>query len=542
MGLSYIRSCRPLRKIIYNFNASPLLAGWNRAVHTVSKEILNPDAPTAQLDFRAFIDQLRLDNDLAEINQEVDPHLEVGAIVRRVSELNDKAPLFNNVKGAKNGLWRIFGNAASLRPTEKEKFGRIARNLGLPPHATWKEICDRWQAGKRSKPLPPNILATGPCKANKLLGESIDLTKLPAPLLHQDDGGKYIQTYGLHVLQTPDKSWTNWSIFRGMVHDKHRIVCLVGSGQHNSMIRDKWLAAGKTEIPWALAMGVPPIASIASAMPVPTGVSEAEYVGALAGQPLDLVKCELSDLLVPANSEIVMEGTFSLTEKAIEGPFEDYLGVVFENDEHLQPLFTVKAITYRDDAILPVSVPGRITDESHTTAALASAEILELCQQNNLPIKEAYAPLETHATWCALKVDIQKLADLKTNSSDFCRKLGSLVFNNKSSLLVNRLLLIGDDVDIQHFDDIVWAFATRCHPKSGEYVFDDVPGFFLSPYMSHGEGDPKHGGKTVSDCLLPMEYQGKRNFRHVDFESSYPEEIKTKVRANWENMGFVVSS
>ena len=44
--------------------------------------------------------------------------------------------------------------------------------------------------------------------------EQIDLTKLPVPLLHHGDGGKFIQTYGMWVLQTPDKSWTNWSIAR----------------------------------------------------------------------------------------------------------------------------------------------------------------------------------------------------------------------------------------------------------------------------------------------------------------------------------------
>ncbi|KAH8886570.1 putative 3-octaprenyl-4-hydroxybenzoate carboxy-lyase [Thozetella sp. PMI_491] len=516
-----------------------LLPALARGAHTSRKATSNIEPAAAQLDFRTFIEILRQDNDLAEINHEVDPHLEVGAIVRRVSEVNDKAPLFNNVKGAKDGLWRMFGNAASLRSRKEERFGRIARNLGIPPTSTWQQICARWREGKRASPLVPNVLPTGPCKENKISGDAVDLHKLPAPLLHQADGGKYIQTYGLHVLQTPDKSWTNWSIFRGMVHDKNRLVCLVGSGQHNSLIREKWLAAGKTEIPWALALGVPPAASIAAAMPVPEGVSEAEYVGALVGRPLDLVKCELSDLLVPANSEIVMEGTFSFTDKAMEGPFEDYLGLMFDDDLHMMPLFTVKTITYRDDAILPVSVPGRITDESHTTAALAAAEVLELCQQHGLPILDANAPLETHATWCALKVDIKKLAEMKTTPEEFCKKLGDLVYNDKSCMLVNRVLLVGDDVDVQNFNDIVWAMATRCHPGKGEYIFDDVPGFFLTPYMSHGVCDPRRGGKIVSNCLLPMEYEGKRNFRVVDFENSYPEDIKKRVLSNWKSMGFV---
>lgn len=326
------------------------------------------DEVMAQLDFRTFIELLRQDEDLVEITREVDPYLEVGAIVRRVSETNDKAPLFSNVKGAHDGLWRMFGNAASLRRDKNTRFGRLARNLGLPTNATWPDLCRRTQKGKVSKPLPPNVLESGPCKDNKIFGDQIDLNKLPVPQLHMEDGGRYIQTYGIHILQSPDGSWTNWSIFRGMVHDQNHIVCLVNPGQHNHMIKEKWQKQGSEEIPWALALGVPPVATIAAAMPIPEGISEGEYVGAVVGKPLDVVKCEMSDLLVPANSEIILEGSMSLVETADEGPFGDYLGYVFDSDRRTMPLFRVDAITYRNDAILPVSVPGRITDESVSKA------------------------------------------------------------------------------------------------------------------------------------------------------------------------------
>lgn len=328
------------------------------------------DEVAAQLDFRTFIELLRQDGDLVEVIQEVDPHLEVGAIVRRVSETNDKAPLFSNVKGARDGLWRMFGNAASLRKDKRVMFGRLARNLGLPVEATWRDISRRTQDGKLLKPVAPNVVKSGPCKENKIFGDGIDLNKLPVPHLHMEDGGRYLQTYGIHVLASPDGSWTNWSIFRGMVHDRNHIVCLVNPGQHNHMMKEKWQKQGSKEIPWALALGVPPIATIAAAMPIPEGVSEGEYVGAVVGKPLDLVKCELNDLLVPANSEIVFEGAMSLVETADEGPFGDYLGYVFDSDRRSMPLFRIDAITYRNDAILPVSVPGRITDESVSQAYL----------------------------------------------------------------------------------------------------------------------------------------------------------------------------
>jgi UbiD family decarboxylase len=318
---------------------------------------------SAPVDFRAFLETLRSDNDLVEIDTEVDPDLEIGAIARKVSETDGKAPLFNNVKGARNGLWRVFSNAAGLRKDEKERFGRVARNFGLPKDASWKQICAKTQDGKNKALIPPNILPSGPCQQNKIFGDDIDLESLPVPRLHQHDGGKFLQTYGVHMLQTPDGSWTNWSIFRAMVYDKRHLVALINPGQHNHIVFEQWRKLGK-DVPWALAFGVPPAATMAAACPVPEGVSEAEYVGAMLGRPLDLVRCQLNGLLVPANSEIVLEGTVSTTQMGDEGPFGDYLGHQFDDERRPGSLFKVDAITYRDDAILPVSVPGRITDES----------------------------------------------------------------------------------------------------------------------------------------------------------------------------------
>ncbi|EUC42265.1 hypothetical protein COCMIDRAFT_29078 [Bipolaris oryzae ATCC 44560] len=498
-----------------------------------------PSAPptseslSAPHDFRAFLDVLRADNDLVEINTEVDPHLEVGATARRVSETDGKAPLFNNVKGARNGLWRIFSNAAGLRKNENERFGRVARNLGLPKDATWKQICHRSQEGKNKAPIPPNVVPTGPCQQNQILGDAIDLEALPVPFLHQHDGGKFLQTYGVHMLQTPDGSWTNWSIFRAQVYDKKHLVALINPGQHNHMVMEQWRKLGK-DVPWALAFGVPPAATMAAACPLPEGVSEAEYVGAMLGRPLDLVKCQTNDLLVPANSEIVLEGTLSTTKMGDEGPFGDYLAHQFDDERRPGSLLKVDAITYRDDAILPISVPGRIVDESHTTASLASAEMVTLCQSHSLPIIDAYCPLETMGTWCALQVSLPQLALLKTDAESFSRQIGNLIFSSKASMLINRVFLIGDDIDVYNFKDIIWAVSTRARPGLDDFPFEDVRGLPIMPYMSHGRGDRKRGGKMVTNCLLPAEYEGSRNWIPVDFESSYPEEVKKKVREIWK--------
>jgi len=177
-------------------------------------------------------------------------------------------------------------------------------------------------------------------------------------------------------------------------------------------------------------------------------------------------------------------------------------------------------------------------DLQHTTAALAAAELLTLCKKHNLPIKDACASLETMGTWCALQADGEKLREMKTNSKDFCKKLGDIVFKDKSCMLINKIILVGDDVDVYNFRDVMWSYSTRCRPGHDEYPFDDVAGFPLTPYMSHGGGDGHRGGKIISDCLFPMEYSTGKTFKTVDFENSYPEDVKTKVRSNWKEMGF----
>ncbi|EFX01795.1 carboxy-lyase-like protein [Grosmannia clavigera kw1407] len=478
---------------------------------------MSPNA-LPSMDFRTFVDALKADGDIVEINEECDPFLEVSAIIRRVVESDEKAPLFNNVKGQnENGLWRILGGPNSLRSDPATRYGRVARHLNLPPTASMKDILGALTAAKSRPPIPPTVVETGPCKEYKLTGDQIDLNALPSPQLHKGDGGKYVQTYGMHIVQSPDGTWTNWSIARAMVNDKNSLAGLVALPQHIAQIREMWKAKGQ-DMPWALAFGVPPAAIMAASMPLPDGVSEAEYVGSLVGASLEVVKCESNGLYVPANSEIVFEGTCSVTEMVPEGPFGEMHG---------------------KDAIMPVSSCGRLTDETHTMIGpLAAVEIGFLLKSNDFPVKEVFAPFESQATWVAIQIDGEKLRALKTDAETFARKVGDLVFRNKAGATIHRLLLVGDDIDVYNFKDVIWAYTTRCRPGMDEYYFEDVLGFALIPYMLHGNGPAWRGGKAVSDCLLPSEYKNGPDWETADFAHSFPIEIQERVNSRWEALGF----
>lgn len=172
---------------------------------------------------------------------------------------------------------------------------------------------------------------------------------------------------------------------------------------------------------------------------------------------------------------------------------------------------------------------------------LAAAEIGFRLKSAGLPITEAFSPFESQVTWVALQVDTAKLRELKTNPEEFCRQVGDLIFRHKVGYTIHRLLLVGDDIDVYNFRDVIWAFSTRCRPGMDEYNFEDVPGFPLIPYMSHGNGAPDTGGKVVSDCLLPVEYTTGRDWEAADFDSSFPDEVKQRVCGRWEALGFASS-
>ena len=311
------------------------------------------------------MDYLRDEGELLDIHKEVDPNLEVAAIIRRALETRSKAPLFHNVMGAKNGLFRMLGGMGCLGVTKESEFGRVAAHLGLPMTSSAQDIMQKMLSAKTAPPLPPSVVSTGPCKENKLLGDQVDLLALPAPMVHEGDGGKYIQTYGFHIVQSPDGKWTSWSLQRAHIFDSKNLVGVaIGGGEHHGSILEKWKALGK-DMPWALVLGSPPAALMASSMPLPENISEGDYIGAVMGHAIDVVKCETNDLLVPASTEIVLEGVVSISKTGLEGPLGEMHGYLYPGDKIPDmPLFRVDCITHRNDAILPVCSAGRAVDET----------------------------------------------------------------------------------------------------------------------------------------------------------------------------------
>ncbi len=124
------------------------------------------------------------------------------------------------------------------------------------------------------------------------------------------------------------------------------------------------------------------------------------------------------------------------------------------------------------------------------------------------------------------------------NAERLCREIGTLVFEkSKYGAVIPKVLVLSDDVDPTNTAELVWAFATRCHPVHGEIAFDKEA---TSPLVAFLETSEKQTGRTtkvVYNCLPPDEW-GERLPVRCSFAHNYPRDIQEKVLTNWHGYGF----
>ena len=293
-------------------------------------------------DLREFIDTIEKSGDLHRIKKEVDWNLEAGAIMRKGCEELLPAILFEKIKDYPEG-YRVLGNPLA-------SFRRLAIALDMPPDSTYNEILNRYDEGRKNL-IKPNLVSDGPCKENIHIGKEVDLYEFPAPIVHDGDGGRYLCTWNINVTKDPDSNWINWGTYRAMIHTKNKMGGLVIPSQHIGIMYYQKYETRNMPMPFAIAIGIEPITALVATSGVSYGINEADVIGGIRGEPLNVIKCETNDLLVPATSEIVIEGEIPPYERMEEGPFGEYTGYQAKSSMP-RPVYNVKAITHRNNPIL----------------------------------------------------------------------------------------------------------------------------------------------------------------------------------------------
>lgn len=486
---------------------------------------------------RDFLVQLKRYGHVQPVKIEVDWNLEIGAITRRSYELRAPAPLFQKIRGNDEGF-RVLGAPGGLGSDPKTRFARIALALGLPADTSGRRIVETLALSATRPGVPPRWLVTGPCKQNRMIGADVDLFRFPTPLIHAADGGRYIQTFGMNIVRTPDGTWTNWSINRMMVAGKDRLACLIPPNQHLGMIHAMWRQKGEPT-PIVVALGVEPGLPFVGGMSLPEGVDESHVLGAHFGEPIDVVKGETVDLPVPATAEIVIEGHVSHEETAPEGPMGEYPGYLDLSAPKLKPVLKVSAVTWRDRAILPVVAAGPPVEEDHTAWGLPHAAMtLRDLKAAGFPVTGAWMVLESACHWMLVAVSPDWHEATGLSSQDLAQKIGATLFATKTGFGIPKLLLVEDDFDLTDVGQVVWAFATRAHPLHGEIEFAHQPQNNLPVFLDPDEKFTYHATKVIHNCLLADRYSKGERPVPADLVHGWPGELARKVVDNWTAYGF----
>jgi len=484
----------------------------------------------AYRDLREWIDTLEKEGELARVQAEVDWNLELGAIARENMDRGGPALLFENIKDYKDAPCRkVFTCSLST-------YSRIALMLGVPKDTPYKELIQIWRE-RIKKPKKPVIVDTGPCKENILMGDEVDLFIFPTPHWQKLDGGRYIGTFHGVVTKDPETGWINVGTYRNMIHDKSTTTMSVAQGQHIWYHWRKYRAKGQN-MPAAIVIGWDPVLPAVASAPVPLGVDEYEMMGALRGEPVELVKCETVDLYVPATAEIVLEGEI-ITDRSqfiTCGPFGEFTG--HYGGANPRPPFKVKCITFRNDPILQGTLEGKPINEDHRICSVShSAFIWDLLDErmrgvtgvNNDP-STAYANL-------IVQID-------NTYYGQVHQVAANVWSSSLSNMMCKNIIVCDQDVNIYDLNEVFWALAYRVDPSRDIIQF---PGWIsaLDPIV-HVKDRLSPGGNKGIRLLIDATKAIDRPRAPEYFGEKFPpvaypdEETMKNVRQRWKEYGINV--
>lgn len=531
----------------------------------MSRRALTIDPDRVPRSYRAYLDLLAERGEVIAIDDEVDWYLEIGAILRYACEHQQPMPLFGKVKDAPGFRAAEMGPTPSAAPGRR--WQRLALMLGLPDDATLMEIQDAFLKAMSGPAHPPVMVdpAGAPCKQNKWEGEQVDLTRIPAPILHDGDGGRYFQTAGAIMVRTPPGStlpedaytadpqaWTNWSFSRAMLaaddapdapaaqdgtvpaYSKNRVVGLWLPFQHNGMIYRMWQDKGE-DCPFVIALGVPPAVTMLLSAAPPAWHDEYNYSSSLLGCGIEMVKAETCDILVPAECEIVIEGTVSASDTAAEGPFGEFPGYL-SNQSSAKPVATITCVTFRDQAILPICIPGIPIDSTLMLGCFSLAATARIdFEKAGLPVLDCFAPLEASSHWLVIRVrdDWHRQTGLTVKA--FIDRIAEVFWTNHVGKTTAKLIIVGEDIPPDDIDKVAWALATRNNPVQGVYHYPqfDSDGTGLQIYLDVATKLRGRGGLVAYSCLQIQEQLNQPLEQVLSFATNYPLPLQERIKARW---------
>lgn len=313
-------------------------------------------------DLQSFLAHLERHGELKRVSAEVDPELEVTEIATRVVREQGPALLFERVKGADFPLaMNIFGSMRRIEMALGRHPGEIGEGLvRLVQEINPPSLGRLWSQRRGLRELANFRVSRGRGPAlSQELSEEPDLSRMPILKCWPGDGGRFV-TFPLVLTTHPETGGRNLGIYRMHVFDRQT------TGMHWQIQKGgrfhHWKAESEGKpVEVAVVLGGDPSLMLSAAVALPENMDEIAFSGLMRRKPASLVPAKTLSMMVPANAEFILEGVVLPGERHLEGPFGDHFG--YYSKEGMFPVFHVKRVTRRKNAIYPATVVGKPPQE-----------------------------------------------------------------------------------------------------------------------------------------------------------------------------------
>jgi 2,5-furandicarboxylate decarboxylase 1 len=444
--------------------------------------------------FRDFLKALDEAEELAHVTKPIDVR-DISGLVNQAS----KAVLCENVKEYPD--WQVAGGLITSRK-------RLALAMGCDDN----DVARRFEKGLE-KPIEPVMVTDAPCQEVVLMGDDVDLTSIPYPLMHLFDGGPYLA--GTFVVSKDPHYGRNIGSYRMMYRTPNETGIDLVSPSDMRRYYQRCLDEGKP-LEIAVVMGVHPFEMLAASYKAPIDMDEYAIAGGLHGAPVEIVKCRTVDLEVPADAELVLEGELlPIGWTADEGPFGEFSQI--SGDVKWNPIFRVKCITRRRKPIFYfLQMPW---ENDWLAAPVTEAAGLRALRNASVEPVAIRAPVGSCGYW-TLIASIRKRPGEGKNA----------VLALLSVAEVKLVIVTDDDIDIHDPDDVDWAMTFRVQADRDLIVVHDARGKHIDPSIKaweHGKAGLPTTAKLGIDATIPegvprklyrrIEYYGKNQVKLEDY-------------------------
>jgi UbiD family decarboxylase len=416
-------------------------------------------------DLRSFIAQLQRDNAIVTVEAEVDPCLEAAEIHRRVIAAGGPALLFTNVKGSAFPLvTNLFGTAKRAELAFGERPLRLIRRVVhlaetlLPP--TPGKLWGARDVAMELVKVGTRRVGKGP--VTERVTSDVRLDRLPVLTSWPEDGGPFI-TLPLVYTAHPERSGHNLGMYRMQVHDAattgmHWQIGK-GGGYHYAVAE-----ARQEALPVTVFLGGPPALILSAIAPLPENVPELMLASLIAGQRLPQVHGQAAHPLV-ATSEFALIGDVPPRLRRPEGPFGDHYG--YYSLQHDYPVFQVRRMAHRADAIYPATVVGKPRQEDFFIGDLLQELLSPLFPLVMPAVEQLWSYGETG--YHSLSAAVVKQRYRREAMASAFRILG------EGQLSLTKFLFVTDrHVDVRSFRTMLEHVLARTQPETDLYVFSNL--------------------------------------------------------------------